>query len=496
MTGNQLIKLFVDKIILIGEYTALDKIYLRNKLLDLIGQDNFVDELVTSSEEKQTILELLDQCIQQAITNGKINDLSDEIDPLEGQLMDLITPLPSKVNQEFENYYQDSPEKATNYFYQLSKNNNYIKTREIAKNIHFKTETEYGELEITINLSKPEKDPKKIAESVKQAPKTYPKCLLCIENEGYKGRENYPNRRNHRVIRLEILGEVWGLQYSPYAYYNEHAIIFSNEHTPMTINQKTFQRLIDIVHQFPHYFVGSNADLPIVGGSILTHEHYQAGNHQFPLDRAPVEQTYTHASFPNVVAGIVKWPSSVIRLVGTNKQEVIDLATIILERWQVYDNAKLGIFSRNENGQRSHTVTPIVRKNGPEIIMNLVLRDNSTTSEFPEGVFHPHADVQHIKKENIGLIEIMGLAILPPRLFHELLEVEAYLLGKENNMNPIHFTWADQIDQNYCVNSENIRQIIEKEVGKVFLRVLEDTGVFKRNAEGKEAFHQFMTQIF
>ena len=355
--------------------------------------------------------------------------------------------------------------------------------------------TEYGDIEITINLSKPEKDPKAIAAAKNAKTSSYPKCQLCIENEGYQGRINHPARANHRVVRFDMDGEGWGFQYSPYAYFNEHCIFFYGKHEPMKISKETFHRLLGIVEQFPGYFAGSNADLPIVGGSILAHEHYQGGRHTFAMEKAPVETEFTFEGFEGVKAGIVKWPMSVIRLAGKNRDEMVELASKILDAWRSYSDPDAQVLAES-NGEPHHTITPIARRKGDEYELDLVLRDNQTSEEFPDGIYHPHPDVQHIKKENIGLIEVMGLAILPPRLQKELAEVEKFVLGRDNDIAEYHRAWAEEIKRSHPEATEDtVTGIVQDAVGKVFSRVLEDAGVYKRTPEGKAAFMKFVQTL-
>ena len=407
-------------------------------------------------------------------------------------LMDLMTPSPSRVNRNFWQTYQNSPDQAISDFYELSKRNDYIKMAAIAKNIYYQVQTEYGDLEITINLSKPEKDPKSIAAATKVETSNYPKCLLCMENEGYQGRINHPARANHRIIRLDLGKEQWGFQYSPYAYYNEHAIFLNQEHVPMVISPQTFEQLLDLLDIFPNYFVGSNSDLPISGGSILTHNHYQGGRHSFAMDQAPIERQLVFDGFETVSAGIVKWPMSVIRLNSDDKPALLSLAAKILEKWRSYSDDSVQIKAETD-GTPHHTITPIARKRGDLYELDLVLRDNQTSEEFPDGIYHPHPDVQHIKKENIGLIEVMGLAILPPRLKAELAEVEKYLLGQESHVATYHQLWAENLKNNHPdVTEETVEQVVRESVGQIFARVLEDAGVYKRTPEGQAAFLRFV----
>ncbi|KRL65777.1 UDP-glucose--hexose-1-phosphate uridylyltransferase [Companilactobacillus versmoldensis] len=479
---------FVAKVIASpSEYTGLDKIYIHNKVLSLIGDDE--PEEIKSDD----IVDLTDSLVSAAIKNGKIEDNQSDRDILSDQLLDLVTPLPSVLNHNFWDKYQVSPEAATNYFYQISRDNNYIKTRAIAKNVVFDTPTDFGDLEITINLSKPEKDPKAIAAARNQPENGYPLCQLCMENEGYLGRLGYPARSNHRIIRMTIGGQTWGFQYSPYAYFGEHSIFLDEVHRPMVINRQTFTNLLEIVEQFPQYFVGSNADLPIVGGSMLSHEHYQGGRHDFPMMKAPVTQKLD-LGFDNVSAGIVKWPMSTIRLESTDQTAITDAAEKIHQVWKNYSDESVDVRAYTD-GDRHHTTTPIARKVDDKYILDIVLRDNQTSDKYPDGIFHPHQDVQHIKKENIGLIEVMGRAILPARLKTELKEVEKYLLGQPNQIAEMHQKWADQLKQQYTVTNDNVTQIVHQEVGKVFARVLADAGVFKWDEQGKEAFARFVDTV-
>lgn len=490
-TMSQTVRAFVTFAIKNGGWMEMDRLYLQNRVLALIGENELEDSPV-DQKLKKTSVELMDILVNQAIENQKIDNSQVDKEILEAQLMDLLTPPPSVINALFAQHYAKSPQEATDYFFQLSKENDYIKTRAIAKNIEFPVATDYGELEITINLSKPEKDPKQIAAALKSTSAHYPKCQLCMENEGYLGRADHPARTNHRIIRMNLDGESWGFQYSPYAYYNEHSIILAEEHRPMKINRDSFRRLLKIIEVLPHYFVGSNADLPIVGGSILTHDHYQAGRHDFPMAKAPVEKTFELTGFPTVTAGIVQWPMSVIRLSSTDTQALTNAADFIHESWKQYSDASVQVVAKTEDGVPHHTITPIARRNGDAFELDLVLRDNNTSPEFPDGIFHPHPDVQHIKKENIGLIEVMGLAILPPRLNSELAEVKKFLLGEDSEVADYHLEWAEKIKAAHQISPENVQQILHDAVGKVFLRVLEDAGVFKRNKEGQAAFDRFI----
>lgn len=476
---DQFVDLIVDSD---NDYQELDKTYLYNRICALVGDDNH-----------QTDDNIKTALIKTAIKNGKIEDNQTEKEILNDQLMNFVTPLPSKVNAKFWNLYQKSPETATNYFYKLSQDNDYIKVKAIAKNISYQVKTDYGNLEITINLSKPEKDPKTIALAGKQKQTGYPKCQLCMENEGYLGRLGYPARSNHRIIRFTLGGQTWGFQYSPYAYFSEHAIFLNKIHQPMIINQHTFNNLLEIIKIFPQYFVGSNADLPIVGGSMLSHDHYQGGRHQFPMMKAKIDRDIS-LPVKNVKAGIVKWPLSTIRLTSDNPEQLVAAATLIHENWKNYSDETVDVRAFTDK-TRHHTVTPIAYKVDDNYVLDIVLRDNQTSKEFPDGIFHPHQDVQHIKKENIGLIEVMGRAILPARLKDELKEVERYLLKQPNQMAEYHKAWADKLQEKYDFNEDNVSEIVDKETGLVFGRVLEDAGVFKWDQQGQEAFDKFIGSL-
>ncbi|KIC05486.1 galactose-1-phosphate uridylyltransferase [Ligilactobacillus ruminis DPC 6832] len=483
-----LIRKFVEQVIEKSDYTELDKYYLYNHVLHLVGK-------CEKECQEASIIDVKDALVEQAVLNQKIDDLSSSKDSLGCELMDLITPIPSVLNQRFNEMYAQDKKRAIADFYELSKADDYVKTKAIAKNIYFKTPTDYGNLEITINLSKPEKDPKQIALAKKLAPSGYPLCQLCMENEGYYGRFDHPARTNHRIVRFNLGEEVWGFQYSPYAYFNEHCIFLDGKHEPMVVSKETFSNLLEIVEKFPGYFAGSNADLPIVGGSILTHEHYQGGRHVFAMEEAPVERSFRFAGFENVSAGIVKWPMSVIRLNGSDKAELVALSAKILDSWRKYSDEKVNV-KAFDGDVLHHTITPIARMKNGNYELDLVLRDNQTSEEYPDGIFHPHKDVQHIKKENIGLIEVMGLAILPPRLKDELVEVGKHILGTSNEMKEYHRVWADEIKQNHPeATAENITEIVNQETGRVFARVLEDAGVYKRNKQGQEAFMRFVENV-
>ncbi|MBS4212996.1 UDP-glucose--hexose-1-phosphate uridylyltransferase [Neobacillus rhizophilus] len=469
-----------------------DEIYARNQLLSLFHLDEF-QEVDIVEERDVNIPDLLEHLIDYACSHRIIDALFDEKEIFAGKIMNCVMARPSTVNQLFHDHYLKSPQLATDYFYELSKNSNYIQMERIRKNIEYKVSTDYGELDITINVSKPEKDPRNIELEQKVKSGDYPKCLLCIENEGYAGRIGHPARSNHRMIRVNLLGENWYLQFSPYVYYQEHCILLSEKHTDMKISPDTFLRLLTFVEQFPHYFLGSNADLPIVGGSILSHEHYQGGRYEFAMAKAEADWHFEMAGFHDVICSVVKWPMSVIRLRCKQIHPLVEAGAKILNEWQNYSDETLGIISRT--GETLHnTITPIARKKGEVFELDLVLRNNRTNEEHPLGIFHPHTDVHHIKKENIGLIEVMGLAVLPARLKRELNEVENYLLGKSEEVADNHLDWARGLKDRYreTVNAVNVQSFIREEAGKKFLKCLEDASVFKRNEDGREGFQRFV----
>lgn len=482
-----LVDRFVEQVIANSDFEEMDALYLRNRVLALVG-----DQVLTVQTDLEDLIALKDELLAHGVRTGFVGELLEEQDMVGACLMDLITPSPSQVNRDFWQTYQENPEQAVAEFYALSKRNDYIKVAAVAKNIYYQTLTDYGNLEITINLSKPEKDPKAIAAARLAEASNYPQCLLCMENEGYQGRINHPARVNHRIIRLDLGQEQWGFQYSPYAYYNEHAIFLNQEHVPMVISPQTFEQLLNLLDIFPDYFVGSNSDLPISGGSILTHNHYQGGRHSFAMEKAPIERQLVFDGFESVSAGIVKWPMSVIRLSSADKPVLLSLAAKILEKWRSYSDDAVQIKSETD-GTPHHTITPIARKRGDMYELDLVLRDNQTSEEFPDGIYHPHPDVQHIKKENIGLIEVMGLAILPPRLKAELAEVKKYLLGQDSQVAAYHQPWADRLKVEHpVVTEETAEEVIRDSVGQIFARVLEDAGVYKRTPEGQAAFMRFV----
>lgn len=468
-----------------------DEVYARNLVMHYLQLMDFPSDV--KSVGSDSIPDLVEDLICYAQNQGVIRELDTDKEILASKIMNVFIDKPSEVNRRFYELYDVNPEQATNYFYELSKNSNYIQTKAVAKNIHYLTDTPYGAIDITVNLSKPEKDPRQIAlEKEKKQDVKYPACLLCVENEGYAGRIGHPARSNHRMIRTELGGETWYFQYSPYVYYNEHCIVLSEEHRDMKISRQSFERLLEFVEKFPHYFVGSNADLPIVGGSILTHDHYQGGRYEFAMAKAPEEMSFVLKNYPEVHAATVKWPMSVIRLRAASREVLVDAADEILREWQSYSDVSVEILA--STGDTPHnTITPIARRRGLDYELDLVLRNNRTNGEFPLGIFHPHEDVHHIKKENIGLIEVMGLAVLPARLTEELEQVAAFLLGNQHNMKDYHVHWAYAIRDKYLheINEETVESIVKREVGLKFQRVLEDAGVFKRDSKGQAAFHRF-----
>ena len=419
-------------------------------------------------------------------------------DLFDTELMGRLTPRPAQVTAKFQALYAQGPKAATDWYYRFSQDTNYIRRDRIARDMQWKAPTEYGDLDITINLSKPEKDPKAIAAARDLPASDYPRCQLCLENEGYAGRVNHPARQNHRVVPITINGSPWFLQYSPYVYYNEHCICFNREHTPMKIDRACFGKLLDFVRQFPHYFVGSNADLPIVGGSILAHDHFQGGRYTFAMEKAPVETPFTFPGFEDVEAGVVKWPMSVIRIASENPERLIELADKILGKWRTYTDEAAVILAETD-GVPHNTITPIARRRGEKYELDLVLRNNLTTEQYPLGLYHPHDELHHIKKENIGLIEVMGLAVLPARLKEELAAVADCLANRRDlrtdEKTAKHADWAEAFAPNYNITPENALEIVQKETGLVFAQVLEHAGVYKRTAEGREAFLRFLRTV-
>jgi len=479
-----------------GLFTHRDEIYVTNLLIDALELDEFdCSEVYENVDLESTLAAILDY----AVEKGIIEDNITARDLFDTKLMGLMMPRPSEVEFEFFTRYNVSPQAATDYYHKLSKDSDYIRTYRIAKDIKWISPTEYGDLDITINLSKPEKSLKEIM-AAKNAPQSgYPKCLLCKECEGYAGRLNFPARQNHRIIPLRLTDENWFMQYSPYVYYPEHCIVFNSEHTPMLVDKKAFCKLFDFIKMFPHYFIGSNAGLPIVGGSILSHEHFQGGRYTFAMEKAPIEKQITFKGYEDVKAGIVKWPMSVIRLTGDSAERVIELADKIFTTWQGYTDESAFVFAETD-GEPHNAATPIARMRDGKYELDLVLRNNITTDEHPLGVFHPHAELHHIKKENIGLIEVMGLAVLPARLKDEMATLQdAMLKGLDiRSIESIekHADWADEIRAKYDdINADNIDKIIKDEIGIVFSKVLEDAGVFKRDEKGQAAFVKFIEYV-
>lgn len=473
----------------------MDTVYTRNRLLSLFNENSY-----TQCEEKLTLSfhETLNELINIAIEKKIIEDALYSKDIFSSDIMNIFLPTPSLINKEFYKRYAISPKESTDYFYSLSKSSNYIRTDRIAKNINFKAPSKYGTMDITINLSKPEKDPKEIALARNSVKSNYPKCLLCIENEGYEGTVSHPDRANHRMIRLNLNDKNWMLQYSPYLYYNEHCIILSENHVPMKIDISTFKNLLSFVDKFPHYFAGSNADLPIVGGSILSHEHYQGGNHRFPMNDAEKLFDFSIDGFEDVECEAIKWPISTIRLRGENIDSLVLASDLILKKWRDYSDEALDILAYS-NSEMHNTITPMVRKENGKFVVDLSLRNNRTSKEHPLGIFHPHEEVHHIKKENIGLIEVMGLAVLPGRLLKELEKIKEYL--KDNisldNIEEYHRPWALELKKkfDYLKSSTDLNDFVNKELSNKFVSVLEHCGVFKLNEEGLEGFKRFTNSL-
>ncbi|WP_397316802.1 UDP-glucose--hexose-1-phosphate uridylyltransferase [Ornithinibacillus gellani] len=490
----QTIQGLVDQAVKVKLIEPSDQNYARNQVLAQLQLTSFPADI--TEPEQDTIPNLVEKIIAYAVAEGVIDDIFDEKEMLAANVMNCFVARPSTVNQLFwQHMKEDGPQAATDYFYELSKNSNYIQSNRIQKNIQFKAKTDYGALDITINLSKPEKDPEQIKreKEMKQPKIQYPSCVLCVENEGYVGRTGYPARANHRIVQVPLLGEHWYLQYSPYVYYNEHSILLAEEHRDMHIDRHALQRLLTFTELFPHYFIGSNADLPIVGGSILTHDHYQAGRYDFAMTKAASVFDFELAGFEQVSASILKWPLSVIRLQSDHLQSLVDAGDHILSVWRNYQDEAADIIAKT--GDTPHnTITPIARRRGEKFELDVVLRNNRTTAEHPLGIFHPHADVHHIKRENIGLIEVMGLAVLPARLKEELAEIKQALLGQPADVAAYHLPWLEELKQ-HQPTSDTVDALIEKELGNKFARVLEDAGVFKQTDEGIAAFKRFIQQV-
>ena len=509
MIQNRILEL-VEYGLVTGLITEEDKIYTTNALMELFQIDDIEDSVFEeyakrqpmTQESAEAVLEdILEDMMSYAYENGIMKENSIVYkDLFDTKIMGLLVARPSEIRAKFKDLYENSSAlAATDYFYKLSCDSNYIRRQRIKKDQKWTTDTEYGTLDITINLSKPEKDPKAIAAAKNAKQSAYPKCQLCAENEGYAGRVNHPARQNHRIIPVTINNSDWFFQYSPYVYYNEHCIVFNAQHTPMKIERATFGKLLDFVSQFPHYFVGSNADLPIVGGSILSHDHFQGGHYTFAMEKAPVEKEVVFAGFEDVKAGIVKWPMSVIRITAADKERLIELADKILIAWRGYTDEEANIFAETE-GEPHNTITPIARRRGEDYELDLVLRNNLTTEEHPLGVYHPHKKLHNIKKENIGLIEVMGLAILPARLKQEMeVLADAILTGKDIRSIDIlekHADWAEEFLPKYDnITAENVMDILRAEIGIVFSEVLEDAGVYKRTEEGQKAFMRFLDSL-
>lgn len=483
-----------------------DEIFTTNRLLELFKLDEMEETEggnisgAAKSANGEVLEKILGEMMDYAHEAGILPE--DDIthrDLFDTKIMSMLMPRPGEVIRKFNELYEKSPREATDFFYKLSQDSDYIRRYRIVKDQKWVAPTKYGDLDVTINLSKPEKDPKAIAAAKLAKQSGYPKCLLCMENVGYAGRVNHPARQNHRIIPVTIQDSRWGFQYSPYVYYNEHCIVFNGEHVPMKIEHGTFCKLFDFVKQFPHYFVGSNADLPIVGGSILSHDHFQGGHYEFAMAKAPVEKSFTIKGYEDVEAGIVNWPMSVIRLSGENTERIIELADHILETWREYTDEDAFIYAYTDN-EPHNTITPIARKRGDRFEIDLVLRNNITTEEHPLGVYHPHAKLHHIKKENIGLIEVMGLAVLPARLKGEMEQLsEAILEGKDIRSDEVlekHADWVEEFLPKYeKVDAGNVHDILRKEIGLVFMQVLEDAGVYKRTEEGQKAFMRFVEKL-
>ena len=485
----------VDYALRTGLAMEEDRRVLTNRLLDLLHLEDYTG---SGRGDCRDLEQILAGILDYACQNGLCEDNITARDIFDTRLMGALTPMPREVIRTFRERYAQSPEAATDWYYRFSCDTDYIRRYRIAKDMRWKYPSQYGAMDITINLSKPEKDPRAIA-AAKNAPQSgYPKCQLCPENEGYAGRMNHPARANHRIVPIRVAGEDWCLQYSPYVYYNEHCIVFNSRHVPMKIDRSAFGKLLDFVTAFPHYFVGSNADLPIVGGSILSHEHFQGGRYQFAMETAPVEKPVTFRGFEDVTAGIVKWPMSVLRLDGEDPDRVADLAEKILACWRGYSDESVGVIAQSD-GEPHNTITPIARRRGGLYELDLVLRCNITTAEHPLGVFHPHADKHHIKKENIGLIEVMGLAVLPSRLKQELTDLARCLAeGKDIAGDPVlgkHNAWCEELKKKYTFTPENAMDILMQETGRVFTEVLEDAGVYKRTEEGQKAFLGFVDYV-
>ncbi len=497
MDRNEAITKLVDYAVQEGLVEENEFNWAVNTILDVLKLDDYTP--VPWDHQQVELAPVLEALLDDAWERGVLTENSVVYrDLFDTEIMGRLTPRPSEVIDKFQKLCARDPKRATDWYYEFSQSTNYIRRDRIAKDVQWKAPTEYGELDITINLSKPEKDPKAIAAARNLPASAYPRCQLCAENEGYAGRVNHPARQNHRIVPITINGSPWFLQYSPYVYYNEHCICLNAEHTPMKIDRACFGKLLDFVGQFPHYFVGSNADLPIVGGSILAHDHFQGGHYEFAMAKAPVETPFPFPGFEDVEAGIVKWPMSVVRIASANPDRLVELADKILLAWRGYTDEAAFIFAETD-GEPHSTITPIARKRGDKFELDLVLRNNITTGEHPLGVYHPHAELHHIKKENIGLIEVMGLAVLPARLKDELSAVADALASgadlRADERTAKHAGWAEGFAPRYTITADNALDIVKKETGLVFAKVLEHAGVYARTGEGKEAFLRFLRSV-
>ena len=473
-----------------------DKVYIINQLCMTLSLDSYEEEEI---KEDYALEEILCACLDYAVENGLCEDSVVYRDLLDTKLMGVLTPRPSQVIKTFNEKYAASPEKATDFYYDFAKKTDYVREYRIRNDVKWITKTEYGDIDITINLSKPEKDPKAIAAALKMKQSSYPKCLLCVENEGYAGRINHPARENHRIIPIKLDGADFCLQYSPYVYYNEHCIVFNKEHTPMKIDKNAIKKLLAFLEIFPHYFIGSNAGLPIVGGSILTHEHFQGGNYEFAMAKAPIETPFVFKGYEDIEAGIVKWPMSVIRIACKDKDRLADLAGDIFNAWDEYTDKDAFILGREYDGEPHNAITPISRMRNGKFELDLVLRNNITTEEYPAGYYHPHPEHHHIKKENIGLIEVMGLAVLPSRLKTEMAELAKAMLSgadiRDDEVLSKHYEWAQMIKEKHEINESNIDDILKEEIGIVFTEILEQCGVYERTEKGKAQFIKFLESV-
>ncbi len=494
----------IRKLVIYGLETGLltkeDEVYTTNQILEILKKEDYEEPVLEKEDIPIDLEQILKEILDYAYQNGLIEENGVVYrDLFDAKLMNCLMPRPSEVKREFFRLYQESPKKATEYFYKLSQDSDYIRRYRIKKDMKWTVDTTYGTLDITINLSKPEKDPKAIAAAKLAKQSGYPKCLLCKENEGYAGRINHPARNNHRIIPITINEQEWGFQYSPYVYYNEHCIVFNGEHIPMKVDKNTFIKLFDFIKQFPHYFLGSNADLPIVGGSILSHDHFQGGNYEFAMARAPIEIPVTIPEYEDVEAGILKWPLAVIRTRSKEEKRLIELGDYILRKWREYTDEEAFILAYTDD-EPHNTITPIARKVGDTYELDLTLRNNIITQEHPLGVYHPHEELHHIKKENIGLIEVMGLAVLPSRLKEEMELLAEYLVeGKDIRSEERiekHADWVEEFLPKYKeITKENVDGIIKEEIGQVFTKVLEHAGVYKYTKEGREAFLKFIATL-